>query len=58
MKSNLDSLDVYKSAINPFQQKSNVHSKHTELPETWFIYYIDRKKYWKRRTSWKFSFSG
>ena len=43
MKSNLDSLDVYDSAINPFQQKLNVHSKHTELPETWFIYYIDRK---------------
>lgn len=40
---NIDSLDVYESAINRWQRKLDVNSKHTELPESgWFII-IDRK---------------
>ena len=36
---NFYSIDVYESAIHYCQRKLNVHSKHTELPEIWFVYY-------------------
>ena len=36
---NIDSLDVYESAISQCQRKLDVNSKHTELPESWLIYY-------------------